>query len=172
MTPFDRSTRVRTSFAEIHVAEAGPTDAPPILFLHGNPDSHHVWSGVVERLKATHRCIAPDLPGYGASDEMFDVTLEAQAAFVAELMDKLELARADLVIHDVGSTHGLAFVAADPKNAARVRTLTILNGNFFPDYRWHFWGRMWRIPIIGELTMMFGNESLFVSQIKKDAPKM
>jgi pimeloyl-ACP methyl ester carboxylesterase len=113
MTPFDRAHRVRTSFAEVHVAEAGAPDAPPVLFLHGNPDSHHVWSGVVERMKSTHRCIAPDLPGYGASDEMLDVRLEAQAAFVAELFDQLKLDRADFVIHDVGSTYGLAFVAAD-----------------------------------------------------------
>src|SRR5687767_2679557 len=135
---FDRSRRVRTSFAELHVAEAGPADAPPILLLHGNPDSHHVWTGVVDRLKTTHRCIAPDLPGYGDSDEMLDVTLEAQAKFVRELFDALQLELADFVIHDVGSTYGLAFIAADPKNAARVRTLSLMNGTFFPDYRWHF----------------------------------
>jgi pimeloyl-ACP methyl ester carboxylesterase len=170
MDPFDRSRRIRTSFAEVHVAEAGPADAAPIVFLHGNPDTHHIWGGVVALLKDTHRCIAPDVPGYGASDEMRETSLEAQAAWVLELFDALGLARADLVIHDVGSTHGLAFVAAG--HGARVRTLTTFNGNFFPDYRWHFWGRVWRTPILGELTMLLGNESLAVQQIQKAAPKL
>ena len=86
---FDRSRRIKTTSAETFVAEAGPPDGLPIVFLHGNPDSHHVWSAVVERLKATHRCIAPDMPGYGASGEMQDVTLEGQAVFVRELLHSL-----------------------------------------------------------------------------------
>lgn len=40
-------------------------EVPEILFLHGNPDTHHVWSPVIERLAAKHRCIAPDLPPPG-----------------------------------------------------------------------------------------------------------
>jgi len=168
---FERSQRVRTSFGEVHVAEAGPVDAPPLVLLHGNPDSHHVWSGVVEHLKATHRCIAPDLPGYGASDEMNDVTLDAQARWVRELLDVLALGDVHLAIHDVGSTHGLAFTATDD-NAKRLRSLTIFNGTFFPDYRWHFWGRVWRTPIIGDITMLFGTESLFVGELRKAAPRL
>jgi haloalkane dehalogenase len=167
---FDRSHPLPVpGFGTVFVAEAGPVDGPPIVFLHGNPDSHHVWSGVVERLKATHRCIAPDMPGYGASDESARVTLEDQAAFVLALLDALALERPHLAIHDVGSTYGMAFTTL---HAARVRTLTIFNGTFFPDYRWHFWGRVWRTPILGEITMLFGNEALFVSQVRKAAPKM
>jgi pimeloyl-ACP methyl ester carboxylesterase len=139
------------------------------VFLHGNPDTHDVWSDVVARMQARHRCIAPDLPGYGASSEQHDVSLDAHAAVVRELFDALGLARADLVVHDVGGTYGLAFATVHPE---RVRTLSIFNTMFFRDYRWHFWARVWRTPIVGDLTMLLGNEALVLREMKKHAPKL
>jgi pimeloyl-ACP methyl ester carboxylesterase len=165
--PFDRSAPVALTQATLQVFEAG--EGAPIVFLHGNPDAHDIWSGVVSRLKATHRCIAPDLPGYGASTEQADVSLDAQAAVVRELFDALGLERADLVVHDVGGTYGLAFATLHPQ---RVRTLSIFNTIFFRDFQWHFWGRVWRTPILGELTMLFGNEALVLSEMKKSAPNL
>jgi pimeloyl-ACP methyl ester carboxylesterase len=158
---------MQTTHGNLNVPETG--QGAPLVFLHGNPDSHHVWSGVVERLKATHRCITPDLPGYGDSDEQLDVSLDAQAELIKQLLDGLGIEKADLVIHDVGSTYGCAFISKYPE---RVRTVSIMNGAFFPDFKWHFWGRVWRTPVLGELSMLFGTEGLFISQIQKAAPKM
>lgn len=99
---------------ETHVRAAGA--GPDVLLLHGNPDTHRVWDAVVERLAPHHRCIAPDLPGFGASKAPrdFDCSLANQAAWVAELCDALGLARVHLVVHDVGGPYGLAF-ASTPK---------------------------------------------------------
>jgi haloalkane dehalogenase len=48
--------------------EAGTGD--PIVFLHGNPTSSHLWRGVLGRTARHGRCLAPDLVGMGASDKL------------------------------------------------------------------------------------------------------
>ena len=161
---FSSQRTVPVGPVEVHVSEAG--QGRPVVLLHGNPDSHTVWSGVVERLAPRARCIAPDLPGFGESRAPadFDCSLDNQAAFVAGLLDALALDRVDLVIHDVGGTYGLAFASMHP---GRLRSLTILNTNFFPDYRWHFWGRVWRTRILGELAMAIANRPLFVHELRR-----
>lgn len=80
LTPFDRTRRVTCLGIDTFVAEAG--QGRPILFLHGNPDTHDAWSGVVALLKQEFACFAPDLPGYGASEPQEDVQLEKQGEWV------------------------------------------------------------------------------------------
>ena len=46
----------------------GDKEAPPLLLLHGYPQTHVMWHGVAPELAKTHRVICLDLPGYGASD--------------------------------------------------------------------------------------------------------
>jgi len=168
-SPFERSHRVRVGAVDAFVAEAGA--GPDVVFIHGNPDSHDLWGEVVRRLAPGLRCIAPDLPGFGQSHAPrdFDCSLESQAAFVSGLLDGLDLGRVHLVVHDIGAVYGLAFSAL---HAERLRSLTIFNTSFFPDFRWHFWGRVWRTPIIGELAMLLANRRMFVSGLMKDSPAM
>lgn len=152
-----------------HVAEAGA--GPDVLLLHGNPDTHAVWEPVVDRLAPAHRCIAPDLPGFGKSKAPadYDCSLENQAAWVAGTLDALGLSRVHLVVHDVGGPYGLAFASKHPE---RVRSLTIFNTNFFPDYKWHFWARVWRTRVLGELAMAIANRPLFVREMRRGSPHM
>jgi pimeloyl-ACP methyl ester carboxylesterase len=154
---------------EANAVETG--SGPDVLLLHGNPDTHRVWNGVVEHLSPAHRCIAPDLPGFGATKVPpdFDFSLASQGAWVAALLDSVGLERVHLVVHDVGGPYGLAFAA---KNPHRLRSLTIFNTNFFPDYRWHFWARVWRTPLLGELAMLIANRPLFIRELKRGSPNM
>jgi haloalkane dehalogenase len=166
---FTRHRQIAVGAVDAHVAEAG--EGPAIVLLHGNPDTHTVWSSVVERLADRYRCIAPDLPGFGSSRAPVDVdfSLEGQAAFVRGLLDGLELERVHLVVHDVGGPYGLSFASQAP---ARLRSLTIFNTNFFPDYRWHFWARVWRTRILGEMAMGIANRPLFVREMLRGSPRM
>jgi len=165
---FARERAIEIGRASIHVAEAGDPGAHPIVLVHGNPDSHHVWTDVVARLAPRFRCIAPDLPGFGASRAPRDVdfAFERQGELVAELLDALALDRVDLVVHDIGAAFGVAFATA---NAARVRTLTIFNTSLFPH---HFWARVWQTRGLGELAMMLGTRRLFVGQLRRGSPRM
>jgi pimeloyl-ACP methyl ester carboxylesterase len=135
----------------IHVREQGA--GAPVLFLHGNPDTCELWDGVVQRMAGRHRCLAADLPGFGQSEvpHDFDCSLEGLAAWVDGLTLALNITEPlDLVVHDFGGIFGIAWAVRHPE---RVRRLAIMNTMFFPDYRWHFWARVWRTPLIGELSL-------------------
>ncbi len=166
---FSRHRTVQARGVEVHVAEAG--EGPPIVLLHGNPDTHTAWGPVVARLAPAHRCIAPDLPGFGRSraPDDFDWSLDNHAAWVRELLAALELTRVHLVVHDVGGAYGLAFASAHPE---QLETLMIFNTNFFPDYRWHFWARVWRTRVLGELAMGIANRPLFVREMRRGSPRI
>jgi pimeloyl-ACP methyl ester carboxylesterase len=166
---FPRHRTVHVGAVETFVAEAG--DGPPVVLLHGNPDTHAMWGPVVSRLAATHRCIAPDLPGFGRSraPDDLDVSLPRQAAFVRDLCAALELPRVHLVVHDVGGPYGLAFASEHPE---RLASLTIFNTLFFPDYHWHFWARVWRTRGLGELAMRIMTQPLFVRELRRGSPRM
>src|SRR5690349_12831543 len=85
---------------------------PPILFLHGNPDSADLWTGVIEALRGTFRCLAPDLPGFGrsAAPPAFAGSLEQEAAWVDGVVTALGISEPiNLVGHDFGGHFGLAW---------------------------------------------------------------
>jgi pimeloyl-ACP methyl ester carboxylesterase len=145
---------------------------PPILFLHGNPDSADLWSGVIERLRGEFRCLAPDLPGFGRSapPPTFDGSLEQEAAWVEGLVTALGLTEPiNLVGHDFGGHFGLAWAIRHP---ARVRRIALSNTSFFSDYQWHGLGRALRTPILGEVVMAFMNESGMVRGLRGAAPRL
>src|SRR3982751_356877 len=98
---------VKVEGARIYVVEEGESQGHPVLFLHGNPDSADMWSGVIDRLKTKHRyrCIAIDLPGFGRSEAPagFDASLESEARFVDDLVSALGITEPlDIVGHDFG----------------------------------------------------------------------
>jgi pimeloyl-ACP methyl ester carboxylesterase len=48
--------------------EAGPSEAPVVLLLHGFPSSSHMYRDLMPRLADRYHVIAPDYPGYGYSE--------------------------------------------------------------------------------------------------------
>jgi haloacetate dehalogenase len=57
--------RIATSAASISVASGG--SGPPLLLLHGYPQTHLAWHRIAPILAQTHTVVAPDLRGYGDS---------------------------------------------------------------------------------------------------------
>ena len=51
------------------VYEAGNPDAPTVVAIHGYPDNHAVWDGVVQLLADTFHVVTYDVRGTGASDK-------------------------------------------------------------------------------------------------------
>ena len=66
--------------------EAGPKDAPAILFLHGFPSSTSIFGSLFPLLSDRYHLIAPDYPGFGYSDapdpDQFGYTFDHLAAIV------------------------------------------------------------------------------------------
>lgn len=153
-----------------HVREWGA--GAPVLFLHGNPDTCEVWDGVAVRMAHRHRCLAPDLPAFGQSalPPDFDSSLEGMAAWVNDLTDALGLVQPlDLVVHDFGGIFGIAWAVLHPQ---RVRRMCIMNTVFFPDYRWHFWARIWRTPVLGELSFALSTGAGLALEMRRGSKRL
>jgi pimeloyl-ACP methyl ester carboxylesterase len=143
----------------------------PMLMIHGNPDTSHMWHRLMNVLSDDFHCIAPDLPGYGQSDvpDGFDYSLSQQAECIEHFVASLALEQPlHLVVHDVGAFFGLAWAIRFPE---RVRSITIFNTAFSPQYRWHLLGRIWRTPVLGELSLKAMNKGGFIANLRKAAPQ-
>jgi pimeloyl-ACP methyl ester carboxylesterase len=156
---------VRVGGAGIHVNEWGA--GPPVLLLHGNPDNGEMWKDLAARLAGTHRCIAPDLPGFGRSELPAGYTrsLDGMAAFVEQFLTTAEIPRPlDLIVHDFGGPFGFAWAVKHPD---AVRRMVVFNTVFFSDYHWHFWARVWRTPVLGEIAMAMMNKPMFGQELRR-----
>ncbi|HNJ82808.1 MAG TPA: alpha/beta hydrolase [Piscinibacter sp.] len=94
----------------------GRADAPPLLLLHGFPQTHAMWHRVAQRLAPHFRLVLPDLRGYGDSDKPrgepahANYSKRAMAADMAALMRSLGHERYAVCGHDRGArvAHRLA----------------------------------------------------------------
>lgn len=111
----------------LNVALAGPVDAPPVILLHGFPESHRTWRAIAPLLDEGFRLIMPDQRGFGASDQPQDKAEYGTDKVVADLFalaDALGIDRFILVGHDWG---GAASWAAAIKGDPRIERLAIVN---------------------------------------------
>jgi len=106
-----------------HVDEGGG-EGETVVMLHGEPTWSYLWRKVMPPLlEAGHRCIAPDLPGFGRSDKPTDVdwySYDRHTAAIADLLDELDLSDVTLVVHDWGGPIGLRATAENPERIARL----------------------------------------------------
>lgn len=127
-----------------------PGPAETVLYLHGSPTNSDDFLPFLERTGG----VAPDLPGFGRSGKpaAFDYSIAGYARFVEAFVDELELGRFSLVVHDWGAV-GLTLSA---RLLDRLERVVVMNAvPLFTGYRWHRMARLWRTPLVGELTMGF-----------------
>lgn len=128
--------------------ESGDPDAPPVLLLHGYPESSYMWHRVLPLVAEWGwRAIAPDLAGYGDSDPNPPGSWEHHVALLDEFVSELDLAPVVLVTHDWGVMIGLRWACDAPPKA---RALVVSDGGFFADRRWHEVANVLRTPGDGE----------------------
>lgn len=132
-----------------------PGADPPILWLHGVPQSSEMWALFLERAGG----VAVDLPGFGRSGKPagFDYSIAGYTRFLETFLDHLGLARVRLAMHDWGAV-GLAFAQAHPERVERLAAIDVVP--FLTGYRWHRVARLWRAPVAGELAMGFTGRGL------------
>ena len=105
---------------------------PAALFLHGFPLNGFQWRGVIPKLSRFRRCIAQDWMGLGYTEvaEGQSVAPRAQAAMLAQLLDRLSIERVDIVANDSGGAIAQLFAVRNPQ---RVRSLLLTNCDTEPD---------------------------------------
>jgi haloalkane dehalogenase len=98
--------------SEMAYREAGATQAPVALLLHGNPTSSFSWRNIMPLIASVAHCIAPDLIGFGQSGKP-DIAyrFEDHARYLDAFIAKAGIGSAYLVAHDWGTA--LAFRLAE-----------------------------------------------------------
>ena len=113
---------------DIFYREAGPTDAPIVLLLHGFPSSSHMFRNLIPDLAAQYRVIAPDYPGFGYSSappvDQFDYSFARLADVVEGFTEKLGLTSYVLYLQDYGGPVGIRLAIKHPE---RVRGIVVQN---------------------------------------------
>ena len=66
---FDGFTRARVAANGVSINVRHGGSGPPILLLHGYPQTHMMWHKVAPMLAEDYTVVAPDLRGYGDSDK-------------------------------------------------------------------------------------------------------
>ena len=97
---------------------------PTIVFVHGAANDHSVWA-LQSRYFALHgfNVLAVDLPGHGRSEGAALASVEAIAAWIAQLLDATGVARAALVGHSLGSLVTLACAARHSNRVTKIALL-------------------------------------------------
>ncbi len=111
----------------LDVATDGDPAHPPMILLHGFPESHRTWRHVMPDLARDHFVIAPDQRGYAGSskpDGVAAYTPDKPVADLIALADHFSLDRFTLVAHDWGGA--IAWMAA-LKHPDRIARLVIIN---------------------------------------------
>jgi pimeloyl-ACP methyl ester carboxylesterase len=123
---------------------SAPGEDPPVLWVHGVPDSADLWRPFLERAGG----IAVDLPGFGGSGKPaeWDYGAEGFAAFLERFLDARGIDRVRVVAHDWGSPALL--LGERITRAVAIDVVPLL-----PGHTWHRIARLWRTPVLGELAM-------------------
>lgn len=131
--PTFASRSFRTARHTTHYLEAGTTDGPLMIFLHGWPELGLIWRAQIEAFATDGwRCIAPDMRGYGDSSiplASSAYTQEQVVADMAALHDHLGGRPAIWIGHDWGSVTVGSLVSHEP---ARSRGAVFISVPYFP----------------------------------------
>jgi haloacetate dehalogenase len=126
---FVRET-ITTSGADINLVRGG--SGPPLLLLHGAPQTHAMWHQLAPALAESHAVVATDLRGYGDSSKPRGGGDHSAYSFRAMALDQLEVMRAlghdrfAVVAHDRGARVAHRLAGDHPAAVERVALLDIV----------------------------------------------
>jgi pimeloyl-ACP methyl ester carboxylesterase len=109
---------------ELQYLEQGRPEGRPVIFLHGYTDSHRSFDVTLQRFPRRYRALALDMRGHGDSSKpACCYTQDDFAGDVVAFMDALDIERASLVGHSMGSFIAHKVAAEHPD---RVEALIII----------------------------------------------
>jgi pimeloyl-ACP methyl ester carboxylesterase len=156
-----------------HIAHAGvriayldtaPGSAKPVLLLiHGSPGSSRVMRALAGLVDPTYRVIAPDLPGFGASEhDIPDYSFQAHARYLLALLDRLHIAKVHAAGFSMGGGVVLSMQALAPQRVCSIEMISALGvqeheltGSYWPNHALHglqlglLWGLKHAAPNFG-----------------------
>jgi pimeloyl-ACP methyl ester carboxylesterase len=135
---------------KIFYREAGNSQAPVIVLLHGFPTSSHMFRNLIPALARRYHVVAPDLPGFGFSDapdrQQFRYTFAHLAEVIGKFTEVIGLERFAIYIFDYGAPVGLRLALAHPE---RITAIISQNGNAYEEGLSQGWNpiqKYWKEP--------------------------
>ena len=111
---------------------AGDPGAPVVLLLHGFPSASHMFRDLIPELASRYQVVAPDLPGFGMTEqpsrETFSYTFENIAEVVGRFTEVLGLNKFALYVFDYGAPIGFRLAVKHPE---RISAIVSQNGNTY-----------------------------------------
>lgn len=143
----------------------GPESGEPVLFVHGN-NAGADWGPLTTAVADFARVIVPELPGFGAADKSPDwgYTVAHYASHLEGLLSQAETRPVHLVAHDFGGPFALAWAA---NHLDRTASITLINT---PRRINHAAAKIWRAPLLGELSSVIANAPLLHTVMKRTDP--
>ena len=132
-------TRIAYRFADVDglnvfYREAGASDAPKLLLLHGFPSSSHMFRDLIPLLADRFHIIAPDLPGFGLTAMPprgeFDYTFDNIARVIDRFTEVVGFDRFAVYVFDYGAPTGFRLAVKHPE---RILAIISQNGNAYEE---------------------------------------
>jgi pimeloyl-ACP methyl ester carboxylesterase len=119
-----------TPLGQVHFVEEGNNEGTPVLLFHQTPRSIDEYADVIPILAEEFRVIAMDTPGYGDSDKPEkQPTIEKYATVIPLLMDHLNIPKAHLVAHHMGTFLTIEIAASHPERVDKM----VISGPHYMD---------------------------------------
>ncbi len=119
---------------DVFYREAGPSDGPILLLLHGFPTSSHMFRDMIPLLADRVRLIAPDLPGFGRSAmpprDQYKYTFDNIARSIERFTEVLGLKQFAIYVFDYGAPTGFRIAMRHPE---RITAIISQNGNAYEE---------------------------------------
>lgn len=164
---------------DIFYREAGNPAAPAILLLHGYPNSSFLFRNLIPVLAAeNYYVIAPDFPGFGYSSYPaageFQYTFENYSKVLSEFVEKMQLKKFAVYLHDYGSVIGMRMVLMHPE---KITALIFQDSNAYEEglgKEWDASKAYWDNPTaenrkaIGEFLNFEGCRAQYLAGVPED----
>jgi haloacetate dehalogenase len=171
MTEISHHT-VSVNGIRLHYLMAG--EGPPVVLLHGFPETSYAWRHQVPELAKMYRVIAPDLRGYGETDKpATGYDKRNMARDLRELMRVLAIPKIVLVGHDRGARVATRFAKDHPEAIDRLVVMDnvptrIVARDFNPAMASAYWFLIFnQVPDLPE-ALITGREDLWLSHLFAD----
>ncbi|ESZ92522.1 hypothetical protein SBOR_7094 [Sclerotinia borealis F-4128] len=147
---------IKADGVDIFYREAGPSDAPTLLLLHGFPSSSHQYRNLIPLLSEKYHILAPDLPGFGFTEvpdaRNYKYTFDALTTSIESFLDELKVQKYSIYLFNYGGPVGLRLALRHP-NA--IQSIISQNGNAYTEGLGGFWApleAMWATSTPSELA--------------------
>lgn len=145
------ATGARIRFVEAGEQQDGDGAKPPLLLIHDFCATREIWSRSIPKLAERFHVLAPDLPGFGASEkpdpQRYAYGWDTFASSLFDLVASLGLGRIHVCGHGMGGGIALALAAKHP---SLVHKLVLTSALVYAPQE-HALERTGRLPLVGAL---------------------